>query len=45
LAARLQGCLYRADMLQQEWDALIGDFPEQENEQRELSAWIAQAVR
>lgn len=30
LAARLQGCLYRADMLQQECDALIGDFPEQE---------------
>ncbi|MGS6305236.1 hypothetical protein, partial [Enterobacter sichuanensis] len=26
-------------------DALIGDFPEQENELRELSAWIAQAVR
>ena len=45
LAARLQGCLYRADMLQQECDALIGDFPEQENELRELSAWIAQAVR
>ncbi|PLL59736.1 lipoate--protein ligase, partial [Klebsiella michiganensis] len=41
----LQGCLYRADMLQQECDALIGDFPEQENELRELSAWIAQAVR
>ncbi len=45
LAARLQGCLYRADMLQQECDALIGDFPGQENELRELSAWIARAVR
>ena len=45
LAARLQGCLYRADMLQQECDALRVDFPEQEQELRELSAWIAQAVR
>ena len=45
LAARLQGCLYRADMLQQEFDALIGDFPEQEKELRDLSAWVAQAVR
>jgi len=45
LAARLQGCLYRADMLQQACDALIGDFPEQERELRELSAWIARAVR
>ncbi|MDU7155751.1 MAG: lipoate--protein ligase LplA [Enterobacter sp.] len=45
LAARLQGCLYRADMLQQECDALIGDFPEQEKELRDLSAWVAQAVR
>jgi hypothetical protein len=30
LAARLQGCPYRADVLQQECDALIVDFPEQE---------------
>lgn len=45
LGVRLQGCLYRADMLQQACDALIVDFPEQEKELRELSAWIAQAVR
>ena len=45
LAARLQGCLYRADRLQQACDALRGDFPEQEKELRELSAWIALAVR
>ncbi|VEB93127.1 lipoate-protein ligase A [Citrobacter koseri] len=45
LAGRLQGCLYRADMLQQECDALLVDFPEQEKELRELSAWIARAVR
>ena len=45
LAARLQGCLYRADMLQQECDALLVDFPEQEKALRELSAWIAGAVR
>jgi lipoate-protein ligase A len=45
LAGRLQGCLYRADRLQQECEALIGDFPQQEKELRELSAWIASAVR
>ena len=45
LAARLQGCPYRADMLQQECEALFVDFPEQEKELRELSAWIAGAVR
>ncbi|MFA1646918.1 MAG: lipoate protein ligase C-terminal domain-containing protein, partial [Enterobacteriaceae bacterium] len=45
LAARLQGCLYRADILQQACDALLGDFPEQEKELRELSTWIARAVR
>ena len=45
LAARLQGCLYRADMLQKECDALLVDFPEQEKALRELSAWIAGAVR
>ena len=27
LAGRLQGCLYRADMLQQECEALLVDFP------------------
>lgn len=45
LAERLQGCLYRADMLQQACEALLVDFPEQEKELRELSAWIAGAVR
>ncbi|MMZ66588.1 Lipoate-protein ligase A [compost metagenome] len=45
LAARLQGCVYRAERLQQECDALLVDFPEQETELRELSQWIAQAVR
>lgn len=45
LAGSLQGCLYRADRLQQECEALIGDFPQQEKELRELSAWIASAVR
>ncbi|MCS1345195.1 lipoate--protein ligase LplA, partial [Escherichia coli] len=41
----LQGGLYRADMLQQECEALLVDFPEQEKELRELSAWMAGAVR
>ncbi|MEW0692486.1 SDR family NAD(P)-dependent oxidoreductase, partial [Escherichia coli] len=36
-----QGCLYRADMLQQECEALLVDFPDQEKELRELSTWIA----
>ncbi|MCP2001756.1 UNVERIFIED_ORG: lipoate-protein ligase A [Buttiauxella agrestis ATCC 33320] len=45
LAARLQGCLYRSDMLQQQCETLIADFPEQEMELRELSTWIAQTVR
>ena len=45
LAARLQGCLYRADILQQECDALLGDFPQQERELRELSEWIAREVK
>ncbi|TDX17948.1 MULTISPECIES: lipoate--protein ligase LplA [Buttiauxella] len=45
LAARLQGCLYRSDMLQQQCETLIADFPEQETELRELSTWIAQTVR
>jgi lipoate-protein ligase A len=45
LAARLQGCLYRSDMLQQQCETLTADFPEQEKELRELSAWIARTVR
>ncbi|EHC63655.1 Lipoate-protein ligase A, partial [Salmonella enterica subsp. enterica serovar Inverness str. R8-3668] len=45
LAERLQGCLYRADKLQETCEALLIDFPEQEKELRELSAWIAEAVR
>ena len=45
LAARLKGCLYRSILLQQECETLIYCFPEQEAELKELSAWIAQAVR
>lgn len=45
LAARLVGCQYRAEVLQQQCKALVGDFPEQEAELKELSAWIAGAVR
>ena len=45
LAARLQGCLYRSDMLQQQCETLIANFPEQETELRELSTWIAQTLR
>ena len=44
-AARLVGCQYRAEVLQQQCEALVGDFPEQEAELKELSAWIAGAVR
>ena len=39
LAGRLQGCLYRADMQQQECEALLVDFPDQEKELRKLSTW------
>ncbi len=35
----------RMDMLQQECEALLVDFPDQEKELRELSTWIAGAVR
>lgn len=45
LAVRLQGCLYRADRLQQACEALLTDFPEQEKALRELSVWMAGAVR
>ncbi len=45
LAGRLQGCLYRADMLQQECEALLVDFRNRKKELRELSAWMAGAVR
>ncbi|MGK0707100.1 lipoate protein ligase C-terminal domain-containing protein, partial [Yokenella regensburgei] len=45
LADRLQGSLYRADMLQQACEARLVDFPDQENELREVSAWMASAVR
>ncbi|MBJ5468744.1 lipoate--protein ligase LplA, partial [Salmonella enterica subsp. enterica serovar Derby] len=38
-------CLYRADKLQETCEELLVDFPEQEKELRELSAWIAEAVR
>ena len=45
LAERLQGCQYRADVLQQTCEALVAEFPEQENELRELANWVAGAVR
>ncbi|MBJ3281862.1 lipoate--protein ligase LplA, partial [Salmonella enterica subsp. enterica serovar Corvallis] len=45
LAERLQGCLYRADKLQETCEALIATFPEQESELRELASWVAGAVR
>lgn len=45
LAERLQGALYRSDILQQECESLIAEFPEQETELREMAGWIAEAVR
>jgi len=45
LALRLQGTLYRSEILQQECEALIAEFPEQEKELREMANWIAEAVR
>ncbi|MDU6924737.1 lipoate--protein ligase LplA [Franconibacter helveticus] len=45
LANRLQGCAYRAQDLKQECETLIGDFPEQEAELRQVAEWIAQVVR
>ncbi|HCC0981377.1 TPA: lipoate--protein ligase LplA, partial [Salmonella enterica subsp. enterica serovar Paratyphi C] len=45
LAGRLQGCQYRADVLEQACESLIAEFPAQKGELRELAAWMAQAVR
>ncbi|WP_297206009.1 lipoate--protein ligase LplA [uncultured Pluralibacter sp.] len=45
LAARLEGCEYRADALEEVCKTLTADYPQQEAELRELAAWIAQAVR
>ncbi|CAM8360607.1 lipoate-protein ligase A [Klebsiella quasipneumoniae] len=45
LAERLIGCQYRAEVLQQQCEALMEDFPEQEAELKALSVWIAGAVR
>ncbi|TGE11209.1 hypothetical protein C9F07_06300, partial [Salmonella enterica subsp. enterica serovar Poona] len=45
LAERLQGCLYRADTLQDTGEALLATSPEQERELRELASWVAGAVR
>ena len=45
LALRLQGALYRSDILQQQCESLIAEFPEQEKELCELASWIAKAVR
>ncbi|WP_275896534.1 lipoate protein ligase C-terminal domain-containing protein, partial [Klebsiella pneumoniae] len=43
LAERLQGCQYRADILQQTCEALLAEYPDQESELRELAAWVAKA--
>ena len=45
LANRLQGCVYRPEALKQECETLIGDFPAQEAELRQVAEWIAQVVR
>jgi len=45
LAERLQGVLYRSDLLQQKCEEIIVEFPEQETELREVAGWIAEAVR
>ncbi|VEA13854.1 lipoate-protein ligase A [Salmonella enterica subsp. enterica] len=45
LAERLHGCQYRADVLEQTCESLVAEFPEQENELRELANWVAGAVR
>lgn len=45
LAERLQGALYRSDILQQTCEALLTEYPEQETELREVASWIAEAVR
>lgn len=45
LAERLQGALYRSDILQQTCEALLTEYPEQETELREVASWIARAVR
>lgn len=45
LTQRLQGVVYRSEILQQECEALITEFPEQKNELQELAHWMAEAVR
>jgi len=45
LATRLQNCQYRADRIEQECAALRDDFPEQEKELQQLSAWLVQAIK
>ncbi|VFS66116.1 Lipoate-protein ligase A [Raoultella planticola] len=46
LATRLQGCPYRADVLQQACEALLVDFPEPgERSCGSCRQWIAGAVR
>ncbi len=45
LAASLHGCPYRSQDLAQRCTALIEAFPEQAAELRELSVWVAQAIR
>lgn len=45
LTQRLQGVVYRSEILQQECETLITEFPEQEYELQELAHWMAGAVR
>lgn len=45
LALRLEGCLYRSDVLQQECEALISDYPDQQGALEEMARWLAASVR
>lgn len=45
LANRLQGCVYQANVLKQQCETLIVDFPEQEKELRDVAQWMADVVR
>ena len=45
LANRLQGCVYQANALKQQCETLIIDFPDQQNELREVAQWMADVVR
>ncbi|MCZ7832988.1 lipoate--protein ligase LplA [Atlantibacter hermannii] len=45
LANRLQGCVYQANALKQQCETLIIDFPDQQNELRDVAQWMADVVR